>query len=145
MAFINPFLRRRTERATAALPATTSGALFTISGGNIVVTQILGEVTTVIQNQACNTKLIHNVETGTDQDLCAVLNIQADEVGTLYGVSGVFSEAMLGSGQAVTAQTRPFVLKPGTIDLNTAATNTGSVKWTLYWAPLDGTGFVAAA
>jgi hypothetical protein len=134
---INPIYRRRTERATDTLPASTVEALFTISGGRVVVTQILGEVTTAIQNQANNAKLTHNVGTGTDQDLCAVLNIANDEVGTLYGISGVFADALLGSGQAVPRQARDVVLKPGTVDLSCSATNTGSVKWTIFWAPLD--------
>ena len=44
------------ERATAALPATTQSALFNVVGGRIAVLGIIGEVTTVIQTQACNTK-----------------------------------------------------------------------------------------
>jgi hypothetical protein len=136
---------RRTERATDTLPASTTEDLFTITGGRIIVYQIVGEVTTVIQNQACNTKLTHDVGTGTDSDICAVLNIANDEVGTLYGISGTFSDAMLGAGQALQGQTKPVVLKPGAIELSTAATKTGSVKWTLYWAPLDDGVSVAAA
>lgn len=130
-------LARRSTRATDTLPQTAAEALFTVAGGRIMVLQILGEVTTAIQNQANNTKLIHNVGTGTDQDLCAVLSIANDEVGTLYGISGTFSDAMIGSGQAVPAQSRMVILKPGTIDLSCAASNTGSVQWTLFWFPLD--------
>ncbi len=135
---------RRSERTTDALPATTAEALYTITGGRILVAQILGEVTTAIQNQANNAKLTHNVTTGTDQDICAVLNIANDEVGTLYGISGVFADALLGSGQATPAQARVVILKPGTIDLSCSATNTGSVKWTLFWMPLDAGAYVAA-
>jgi len=39
----------RVDRATAALPATTSDVLFTVSGGRVIVDLILGEVTTVIE------------------------------------------------------------------------------------------------
>lgn len=142
---LNPLVRRRTERPTDTLPQTAAEALFTITGGRIVVTQIVGEVTTAIQNQANNTKLVHNPTTGTDVDLCAVLNIAADEVGTLYGITGVFADALIGAGQAMRAQTQPLVLKPGTIDLNCAASNTGAVKWSLFWAPLDAGAYVAPA
>lgn len=145
--FSNPFVytARRTERATANLPQGVASAIFTITGGRIVVVAIVGEVTTVIQTQANNTKLIHNPSTGTDVDLCAVLNITADEVGTLYGITGLFSDALVGAGQALAGQTRPVVLKPGTIDLSCAASNTGAVKWTLIWTPLDSGAYVAAA
>jgi hypothetical protein len=52
---------------------------------------------------------------------------------------------MLGAGQALQGQTKPIVLKPGDIELSCAATNTGSVKWSLYWAPLDDDVTVEAA
>lgn len=150
MSSMQPFYQllnnvaRRTERPTAALPQTTQAGLFRIASGRILVQQIVGEVTTVIQTQANNTKLVLDVTTGTDRDLCAVLDITADEVGTLYGISGIFADALLGAGQALQAQTRPVILKPGDIDLNCAASNTGSVKWTLFWTPLDAGAYVAA-
>ena len=80
---------RRSERATQALPQGAAEALFTITGGRIVVIQIVGEVTTVLANTANNTKLVNNPTTGTSQDLCAVLDVANDEVGTLYGISGL--------------------------------------------------------
>lgn len=135
------------ERPTATLPAATiQTPLFTISGGRVAFT-ILGEVTTVIQTQANNTKLIHNPTVGTDQDLCAVLSITADEVGTLYTLPAAFASALIGSGMAAPfpGMGNPVIAKPGTIDLLCAATNTGAVKWTLFYLPLDlGAAVVAA-
>jgi hypothetical protein len=75
------------DRAAATLPATTATNYFTVAGGRVLA-YFLGEVTTVIQTQACNAKLIHHPTTGTDMDLCAVLNITAKEVGTLFGITG---------------------------------------------------------
>lgn len=127
----------RVDRDAAALPQTAQEALFTIANGRVLAL-ILGEVTTVIQTQANNTKLVHNPGTGTDMDLCAVLNISADEVGTLYGLTGVPADAMLGAGQAVRlSASAAVVLKPGTLDLSTAASNTGAVKWTVWYVPID--------
>jgi hypothetical protein len=140
MDFPNP---RRAEKAAATLPATGAQTLFTITGGRIVVVQILGEVTTAIQAQANATKLRHNVTTGTDQDLCATLDITGDELGTLYGITGLFSDAMIGSGQAVPRMLRQIILKPGTIELVTAATNTGATKWSLFYRQLDRAASVA--
>jgi len=141
---LNPLVRRRTDRAADTLPQTGVEALFTISG-LIVVTQVIGVVTTAIQNQANNTKLIMNPTTGTDVDICAVLNIANDEVGTIYGITGLFSDALLGAGQAMGGQTRNVLLGTGTLDLSCAASNTGAVKWTLYWAPVEGGSYVAPA
>ncbi|NUP23459.1 MAG: hypothetical protein HOZ81_46875, partial [Streptomyces sp.] len=89
-------LGSKVDRTTAALPQTTQSALFTVAGGRVIITSIVGEVTTVIQTQANNTKIVSNPTTGTDVDLCAVLDITADQVGCLYGITGLFSDAMVG-------------------------------------------------
>lgn len=134
------------ERATASLPQTTDGALFTITGGRIILLGIVGEVTTVIQTQANNTKLKSVPTTGTTVDLCAVLNISAKEVGTLFGITGTFSDAMVGANAGATVlPDRPVVVPIGSIKLDCAASNTGSVKWTLLYMPIDDGASVAAA
>lgn len=135
------------ERAAASLPAAaTLTPLFTISGGRVLFT-ILGEVTTVIQTQANATKLVHNPTVGADQDLCTTLDITADILGTLYTLPAAFASALIGSGMAAPfpGMGTPIIAKPGTIDLHCAATNTGAVRWTLFYLPLDlGAAVVAA-
>lgn len=136
----------KVSRATGTLPASTTEALFTIAGGRVLLLGIVGEVTTAIQNQACNTKLTANPTTGTDVDICAVLSIANDEIGCLYGITGLFSDAMVGSNAGAGVWPRnPVVLPAGTLDLSTAATNTGSVKWDLWYVPLDTSATVTAA
>jgi hypothetical protein len=136
----------KVDRATATLPQTAASALFTVSGGRVAITQIIGQVTTAIQNQANNTKLIANPTTGTDVDICAVLSIANDEVGCLYGITGLNSDAMIGiNAGALPAQTRDVIVNVGTIDLDCAANNTGSVKWTLFYYPIDSGAAVVAA
>lgn len=126
------------ERDTAALPQTTAEALFTVSGGRVLLTSIVGEVTTVIQTQANNTKLTANPTTGTSVDICTVLNISADEVGALYSITGTFADALAGGAAgAVAAPAVPVVLPVGTLDLDCAASNTGAVKWVATYVPLD--------
>ena len=137
---------RTVSRATAALPQTTQSALFTVATGRIILTGIIGEVTTVIQTQANNTKLVSNPTTGTDVDLCAVLDITADQVGCLYGITGLFSDALVGANAgAAPWPHRPIVIPVGTIDLSCAASNTGSVKWIMSYVPLDSGATVTAA
>lgn len=134
---------RTLERPTAALPQTTDGALFRITGGKIRVLSIIGEVTTVIQTQANATKLKHNPSgTGSDVDLCATLDITADAVGTLYSIVGVLATAMKSTTlwAVVPADNIPMpglILGPGDIELDCAASNTGSVKWTLVYEAVD--------
>jgi hypothetical protein len=139
----------KVSRATAALPQTTASALFTVSGGKVLITGLVGEVTTVIQTQADNTKLTFDpTDAGATQDLCAVLDITADAVGTMYSITGTPGTAMQDAlnflpSNKVLAQ--PLVLKPGSILLDCAASNTGSVKWELTYIPLDNGASVAAA
>lgn len=132
-------------RATAALPQTTAEALFTVTG-RVKLIGILGVVTTVIQTQANNTKLVANPTVGADVDLCAVNNISADAVGTVYSITGTLADAMVAttSGAGV-FQAAPLFIEAGTIDLDCAASNTGSVKWTAIYEPLEPGAKVVAA
>lgn len=140
---------RVVERATAALPQTTASALFTVSTGRVIVTSIIGEVTTVIQTQANDTKLQFNpTAAGATQDLCAVLDVSADAVGTMYSITGTPGTAMKDALNFVSSDkmlAQPLVLKPGAVELSCAASNTGSVKWTLTYWPLDTGASVVAA
>lgn len=137
---------QRVQRATDTLPQTADEALFTITGGRVLLMQVVGEVTTVIQTQANNTKLKFNpTATGADTDICAVLNISADAVGTLYGITGTVGDAMIEGLLQLKAQAAPLILSEGDIELDCAASNTGSVKWDVYYIPLDEGATVAAA
>jgi len=107
---------------------------------HVIVVALVGEVTTVIQTQANNTKLKFNpTATGADQDLCAVLDITGDAVGEIYTIDGVVGNAMrsdllIGAGGLRAA---PLILSEGDIELDCAASNTGSVAWDVWWIPLD--------
>jgi hypothetical protein len=111
---------------------------------------IYGEVTTVIQTQANNTKLKHNpAGAGSDVDLCAVLNISADAVGQVYSITGTLATAMKSTTLWMVAPADDIappglVLGPGDIELDCAASNTGQVKWTLVYELIDAGANVAA-
>lgn len=137
----------RADKATAALPQTTTGSLFNVEGGNILLTLLVGEVTTVIQTQLDNAKLQANPDTGTTTDLCGNLDLSADEVGALYTITGdTATDAMQrGESGSVPAQTTAVVVAPGTIDLVCSASNTGSVKWSVWYLPLEEGAYVESA
>lgn len=129
---------RRVSRATAALPQTTAETLVTITGGRVILANIIGEVTTVIQTQADNAKLVFNpTEAGASTDICAVLNITAKAVGTLFSITGTVATALQSGLWLTTTMATPLILSEGTIDLDCAASNTGSVQWDVYYLPLD--------
>jgi hypothetical protein len=139
-------LGTKIDRATATLPQTAAGTLFTVTGGKILLTSIHGEVTTAIQNQANNTKLQSVPTTGTTVDLCAVADIANKEVGALLGITGTLATALqVANAGAQVVQTNGLIIPIGAIKLNCAASNTGSVKWSITYVPLDDGASVAAA
>ena len=138
----------RVDRATATLPQTTAAAIFNVLVGRVAITQIVGEVTTVIQTQANNTKLTANPTTGTSVDICAALDITADEVGCLYGITGLNTDALIGVNAGALPQVGgkgAVIVNVGTIDLDCAASNTGSVKWSIFYVPVDEGAYIEAA
>lgn len=127
------------ERAAGTLPASTQAALFRVVNGPIEVVEIIGYITTVIQTQANNTKIVANPSTGSDTDLCAVLDVSADAVGSSWSITGTFANAMINTaaGVPLAKQATSFRVETGTIDLNCAATNTGAVKWKLRYKKIN--------
>jgi len=134
-----------TSRASETLPASTATPYFTVTG-KVRIIDIVGEVTTLVQTQACNTKLIANPTVGADVDMCAVLSITAAAKGSIFTITGTLADAMVktASGAGV-AQAAPLIVAAGSIDLSTAATNTGATKWTVRWEPIDPGAAVLAA
>ncbi len=128
----------RVSRATATLPQTATGDLFTVTGGRVLIIQLLGEVTTIVQNQANDTKLSHDPDVGAAVDICTALDIANDAVGVNYGITGAVGDALVGASHAyLVAQANPIILPAGVITLTCAASNTGSVKWDILYVPID--------
>ena len=114
------------ELSASVRNAVRDGKPLKVAGSVVPELGIIGEVTTVIQTQANNTKLTANPTTGTSVDLCTVLDITADEVGCLYGIDGTVGNALVGANAGYAPlPDRPLVVNAGTIDLDCAASNTG--------------------
>jgi hypothetical protein len=139
-------------RATAILPQTATGNIFTVTG-RVLLRRLIGEVTTVLTATATNLKVGFD-PTGADPntDLSANLVVTSDPVGTLYSMVGVAATATKES--ALTHAILPanniplegIVLTTGVITLTTDASNaTGSVKWDLDYTPLIAGSTVVAA
>ena len=135
-------------RATNTLPATTTGNIFTVSGGRIAVVSLVGEVTTAVQNQACTLAIgtAPTVGTGSTTALGTASSIIAAPIGTHVGANpGGAAVTDLSTQAGVALPTAPFVVNIGTITITTSATNTGSLKWDLIYVPLDVGAQVVAA
>lgn len=148
-AFTKGILGCRVNRATAALPQTAAAAIFTVATGRVAITAIIGEVTTIIQTQADATKLTFDpTDAGATQNLCATTDITADAVGTIYSITGTPATVLQDALNFLSPDkglANPLILKPGGILLDCAGSNTGSVKWSLWYVPLDDGATVVAA
>ena len=144
-AIWNAILGFRVQRALATLPATTATQYFTVTG-LCAITGLIGLVTTVVQTQANDAKWTATPTAGSAVDMCAALDITADEAGCLYGITGTPANAMVGTNAGLTTNMiTKIVVNSGTLDFDCAATNTGATSWTLFYVPLAiGSAIVAA-
>lgn len=138
----------RVKKAAAVLPATTTQTLFTVTGGQVLITSLVGEVTTVFDGTVNSLNLTYDPTVGAVGDLCAATVCTSDAAGTLYSITGVAADLM--SAQKVTGtevpthvyvqgfQTKGLIVESGVLGLKSTATDTtGATKWTLTYIPLD--------
>jgi hypothetical protein len=135
----------RVDKAATAIAAISTKDLFTVVG-NCLILGLIGEVTTLIQTQANNTKYISTPTVGTAVDLCAVVDITAHEVGGLLTITGVLATAAVkGNAGAGVMMSNGIVVAPGVIGINTAADSTGAYKFSIWYVPLEEGAYIEAA
>lgn len=138
---------RMIERATLVLGIATT-PLFSVAGGRILLTNIIGTITTLIGG-AANVFLQANptVATATTTALCAALNINACPVGNILGITGVPSDAMIPAvtGSVIPTPTMPVVIPIGDIEFVCDAAPGGAVQWSIWYKPLDDAAYAVAA
>lgn len=133
----------KVEEPAAVLPATGIAHLFTVAGGRVIVTGLVGQCTVVNSGTATTVSVGVTPTTGTASavSLASATAITSKEVGTLASLGATVGAALIvggNAGAAVSIQgNNGAVVEPGTIDITTSATNTGAWKWTLFYIPLD--------
>ena len=141
------------------LPATVcpTGAvwttLFTVSGGLVLMTMLVGERTIIQAAGASNLSIRVNPTAGAVVAFCAATVVTADAVGTIYTFTGNPADAcyaglavqagMSGGLLATGMNTHGWIVPPGTVQWNEdAAAGTGSVQWTMRYVPIDPEAYV---
>lgn len=117
--------------------------LFTIAGGLVAVTFIVGRVTTAIT--VANTyKLQHNPTAGTTKDLCAAADIGSTDtvLGEVFVLTGLASDAIAIGSKGVKAPVT--LLETGDIERVSSGTD-GVIKWYVGWVPVDDGATLVAA
>lgn len=132
-------------KAAQALPQTATATLFTVAGGRIVITSLMGTVSTVIGAGAVTMSLgvAPTVGLPNTAGIAALTTTLANrEAGTHFWLPPVAGAALLfGANAGSAAQLlggNAYVVSAGTITWTTAAASTtGAVSWALTYIPLD--------
>lgn len=124
-------------RAAAALPSTTIGSLFTISGGQVLLKALIGQVVTLLSGTNSTTVGLTPLNTGTSAPaILSSAGIIPVAVGSPV-VSKFDGGAMIVTVTGSLVAAAPYLTIPGDITITTASTVTGTVKWSLVYVPVD--------
>ena len=149
MGILDALLGLKVERAAAALPSSTLGNIFTVSGGRVAITAVVGEVTTVLGAGANSLTIGYAPTVGAGDPTvlgAGAVSLLTAPVGTHIGSNAggdVFVDLATQAGVAVPDS--PLWVDAGSVTITTTGTVTGSVKWTCCYIPIDSAATVAAA
>ena len=139
------------DRASAIVPQTTNHALFTIAGGRIILTGILGEVTVTFGANACNIKLTSypTVATAADTDLSTAVDLGTGcVVGDMVSITGTPGDNTLVShkGSVQMMEYKGIMIQEGGIHLDcSTSVAAAAMKWSMWYTPLEKGAYVTAA
>lgn len=127
----------------------SSATLFTIAGGMVIVTALVGRVSTVLSGTTGSVSLgtVPTTGTASTTGVATATVIGGCEVGTKLSVVSTIAGAattLANGGASGVAGKVPFLglaefaVDPGTINITTSvATMTGAIDWYLTYVPLD--------
>lgn len=142
---ILPGVKLATKTSTSTL---TTGTLFNWAG-SVQILSIIGRVTTQIQNQATTIKLGIQADALTLQDICATVDANNFLVGTMLGITGSYTDAMVGTTGVPTKPPMTPVnatcVTSGIIKVTYGAASSGAIVWEILWCPLNAAGSITAA
>lgn len=133
-------------KSTGTLAASTI-SLFTVTGGNVLITSLFGYVTTAV-TVANSYKLQINPTAGDTADICQATDIGTTDtaagtlLGFLYDQDGTTNTPLIvkGSGLAIAGLPVPI----GDIESVSAGTD-GVITWYASWVPADDGALLVAA
>ena len=126
-----------TVNPAKALPATTTGTLFTVSG-TILVTGLVGVISTALGATATKPSL---GITGNNTAIAAATaaSVASATAGSAFQVPSALGGALPApvAAQGSAAAQAMFVVSGTNITMTTDATDTGAITWILSWVPLS--------
>ena len=138
----------RASKASATVPQGTTQDIFTVTGGRVLVSLLLGEATTIFGAVANDISVQSNPTTGTTYIIASAIEGNALEAGGLMVVEGDGTALMItgkaGAGPIISGTGR-WICPVGTIEFKCVGSTTGASKWDIWYFPLDEGASVAYA
>ena len=135
--------------ATTYPVVTGQNAVFNIVGGRVMVIDLIGIVTVQLEAAALLLHWDADMDTGGDAALSIdSADLTGDVVGTMYLMPAAAGGALTVPAGGAYLKLFPqigWIVGPGALDLHASAGNTGGIKWSLFYIPLDDEAYVEAA
>jgi len=135
-------------RATNVTPqgAADDIAIFNIVGGRVLLTSIVGEITTLL-GVVGNMGLEEQPTLGTDELICAVVAAGAYAAGDTMSITGDPGDAMVpaATGGSPGMRRQGVVLRVGDLAWTCSAADTGAMSWQITYIPIDDGAYMTVA
>jgi hypothetical protein len=134
--------------AAAARITVADKTLFTVAGGNVIMTWFYGEVIVVQSNTACTLTLTHTPTIGTATAMAAgATDIALAAAGMCLQLPAVVGATLTLTTTAVglPLQRGRYLLRPGVMSIAGSDTPTGSVAWTMFYVPAEPGAYVTGS
>ena len=128
-------LWRITPRAASLQPQSTSTAYFNVTGGRVIVVNIIGEVTVVMG--VGNLNWLSNPTTHATLAMCSAVACTGDLVGQLYSLPSAVGGALNVDTTVCELGYLGMICHIGDLELNASASVVGETKWDCIWLPFD--------
>ena len=142
----------RVEKTAALLTTGAVIPLFSVTGGRVLLLGLLGEVEVAIAATACLLNISHlttdatAVVTALCIDSADIQSFAPGRMMTLPTAAGTALTLSTGSSAADFSTASEWVLKTGSLNLtSSAAPATGTVKWSVWYIPLDEGAYMTSA
>ena len=142
-------LGTRVVRAAAADPQNVWLNIFTVAGGWVLLTGLIGVRTVIQAGGASNMQFRSSVGNTV---MCVAAAITGNAVGTIYSITGNPAGALIIGAAGIlimdtlSAGGAGLLIPTGTIQITmTAAAGTGSTRYVLHYIPVDARANVIAA
>jgi hypothetical protein len=139
--------------AAKVVPSNTIGTIYTVTGGRILLTSLLGVVSTaIVGTPTLSVGATPSGGASAPTALCTATSISGAAVGTalslpdlVSGALAVAASGVIGSPGVTIDQGGIAMVSAGVITTTTSAAATGAISWLLTYLPLDSGAVVTAA